>query len=312
MSDTYPVVKIPPSISNAKPQEIERVAVVHRKSIQPIKNPQLVFRCRKIGYGLLFLSTLIFAVAVVRDVKIIPYSVISFCLGFAAVNIASLLDPPQVLTQQRTYKTIEIPIDYKLLLKGKVIQPSSKVATDAQKGVSEKHFERYLTKYFSDILYPSYDFNLSDEYKYSSDFTLILANGISLIIEIDEPYEGKSKAPTHCIDVDKDYNRDLFFVNGNWIVIRFSEFQACAYPTECCYFIARTIDNLIQPINPSESLGWQFKGVDKLPMDRRWTSSQAAYMAKVDYRLEYLKEYKVYPNLNQKKRSYSGVNYSRK
>lgn len=308
MSDTYPVVKIPPSISNAKPQEIERVAVANRKSIQSVTNPQLVFRCRQIGYGLLFLSTLIFAVAVVRDVKIIPYSVISFCLGFAAVNVASLLNPPQLSRQQRILKTIEtIPVDYKLLLEGKVIQPSNKVATDAQKGVSEKHFERYLTKYFSDILYPSYEFNLNDEYKYSSDFTLILANEISLIIEIDEPYEGKSKAPTHCIDVDKDYNRDLFFVNGNWIVIRFSEFQACAYPTECCYFIARTIDNLIQPINPSESLGWQFKGVDKLPMDRRWTSAQAAYMAKVDYRLEYLKEYKVYPNLNQRKHQHSGV-----
>jgi very-short-patch-repair endonuclease len=313
MSDTYPVVKIPPSISNAKPQEIERVAIVNRKSIQPAKNPQLVFRFRQIGYGLLFLSTLIFAVAVVRDVKIIPYSVISFCLGFAAVNMASLLDPSQMPTQQQTLKTIEtIPVDYKLLLEGKVMQPSSKVATDAQKGVSEKHFEQYLTKYFGDILYPSYEFNLSGKYKYSSDFTLVLSNGISLIVEIDEPYNGKDKAPTHCTNADEDYNRDLFFVNGNWIVIRFSEFQVCAYPTECCYFIARTIDDLMQSSNRSGSLSWQFKGVDKLPMDYRWTSAQATHMAKADYRLGYLKQYKVYPNPHQKKIPYSGVKYSRK
>lgn len=311
MSDTYPVVKIPPSIANAKPQEIERITVVGEKLFQPPKNPQLILRCRQIGYGLLFTSTLIFAIAVVRDVKIIPYSVISFCLGIAAVNIASLLEQTQPSHQQSTLKTIEtIPINYKKLLDRQIIEPSNKVATDAQKGVSEQHFEKYLSKYFGDILYPSYEFNLSGKYKYSSDFTLILANGISLIVEIDEPYEGRSKAPTHCTDINKDYNRDLFFVNGNWIVIRFSEFQVCAYPAECCYFIAQTIDNLIQPTNRSASLSMQFKGVAKLPIDRRWTSAQAVYMAKKDYRLEYLNKYKIYSNPNQNKRLYSEIKYS--
>ena len=297
MSDTYPVVKIPPLIANAKPQKIENSTVISGEPVQPLKNASLILRCRQIGYGLLFLSTLIFAIAVVRDIKIIYYSVISFCLGIATVNIGSLLNSSPVSKQQTIHTKIKvIPVNYKLLLKEQIIKPSNTIATDAQKGVSEKHFEQYLIKYFNDILYPSYEFNLTDKYKYSSDFTLILANGISLIIEVDEPYEGRTKTPTHCIDVDKDYNRDLFFINGNWIVIRFSEFQVCAYPTECCYFIAQIIDKLTPQVDPCKSLGWQLKGVEKLPIDCRWTSTQATHMAKVNYRLGYLKQFKVYPN----------------
>ena len=297
MSNTYPVVKIPPLIANAKPQQIEHSTVISAQSLQPVKNSRLILRCQQIGYGLLFLSTLIFAAAVARDIKIIDYSVISFCLGIAAVNMADLLNSSPVSKQQRIHKNIEIiPIDYKLLLKDKIIEPSSKTTTDTQISASEKYFEQYLIKYFSDILCPSYEFNLTDKYKYSSDFTLILANGISLIVEIDEPYDGKTKTPTHCVDVNEDYNPDLFLINGNWIVIRLSEFQVCAYPTECCYFIAQIIDQLTPQFDPSKRLGWQFKGVGKLPVNSRWTSAQATRMAKVNYRLGYLKEFKVYPN----------------
>lgn len=310
MSNTYPVVKIPPLISNAKPQEIKANIVVNARLTQLPKNSHLVLCCRKIGYGLLFLSTLIFAVAVARDIKIILYSVISFFLGIGTISMASLLDSRQAIERQKAENIRTIPVDYKMLLEGKIMKPSSKLATAAQKGVSEKHFEQYLIKYFSDILYPSYEFNLTDKYKHLSDFTLILANGISLAVEIDEPYEGRTKAPTHCIDIDKDYNRDLFFINGNWIVIRFSEFQICAYPTECCYLIAQTIDKLIIHSDPLKSLGWQFKGVGKLSIDRRWTSAQATQMAKVEYRLGYLKQYKVCPDPNRKKIPYSGIKYS--
>jgi hypothetical protein len=293
MPDTYPVVKIPALIANAKPTQVERIALVTKKLAQPARNPQLVLRGRQVGYGLLFLSTVIFAVAVVRDVKILPYSVISFCLGLATVNMASLFDQPSNLTQQRTLrrtKSIDIiPIDYKLLLDGKVMLPST-VDNDTQKSVFEQHFRKYLTKHFGDISYPSYEFKTDGEYQYSSDFTLQLENQISLIIEIDEPYNEKNNEPQNCTDCDQDDNQDLFFVNGNWIVIRFSEFQGCAYPTECCYKIAQVIDS----IDPIQNLSRQFKGVSDLPTDPRWNTRQAIKMAQARYRLGYLKKYGIY------------------
>jgi very-short-patch-repair endonuclease len=316
---TYPVVKIPALIANAKPQQIEHRSIVVEKINRIAKYPNSILRSNQIGYGLLFLSTLIFAIAVVRDVYFLPHSLISFCLGIAAINIASLLDSAQTPDPHIETKSIEtIPIDYSSLLAGKVMayqlpgEERIDGSAKAQKGVSESYFERYLSKYFDNILHPSYEFKIDENYRYSSDFTLILDNGISLIVEIDEPYNGKDNQPHHCIDVDKDDNRDEFFVNGNWIVIRFSEYQVCAYPIECCYVIARTIDSILFPFSPrgsangrlrqqrgyandlNSNLSRQFKGVKDLPVDRRWNTRQATQMAQQDYRLGYLEKYGVY------------------
>lgn len=297
MPDTYPVVKIPALIANAKPQQIEHRSVVVEKIDRIAKYPNVILRSNQIGYGLLFLSTLIFAIAVVRDVYFLPHSLISFCLGIAAINIASLLDSAQTPDPHIETKSIEtIPIDYSSLLAGKVMayqlpgEERIDGSAKAQKGVSESYFERYLSKYFGDILHPSYEFKIDENYRYSSDFTLILDNGISLIVEIDEPYNGKDNNPHHCIDVDKDDRRDEFFINGNWIVIRLSEYQVCAYPIECCYVIARRLDSL----DPHSNLSRQFKGVKDLPVDRRWNTRQATQMAQQDYRLGYLEKYGVY------------------
>ena len=297
MPDTYPVVKIPALITNAKPQQIEHRSVVVEKIDRIAKYSNLILRSNQIGYGLLFLSTLIFAIAVVRDVYFLPHSLISFCLGVAAINIASLLDSAQTPDSRIETKNIEtIPIDYSSLLAGKVMayqlpgEDRVDGSVKAQKGVSESYFQRYLAKYFGDILHPTYEFKIDENYRYSSDFTLIQGNGISLIIEIDEPYNGKDNKPHHCIDIDKDDRRDEFFVDGNWIVIRLSEYQVCAYPIECCSVIARTIDS----IDPTSNLSRQFKGVRDLPVDRRWNTRQATQMAQQDYRLGYLEKYGVY------------------
>lgn len=316
MPDTYPVVKIPDLIANVKPQQIEHRSIVEQVT-GIVKYPKFVIRSEQIGYGLLFLSMVIFAVAAARDVRLLPYSVISLCLGIAAINTASLLKPTQRIythrsspaipgeglhQQQNVIDKVEtLPVDWQKLLDGKVM-PFGKTA-NTQVGVSEWHFKNYLTKYFASILRPSYEFKIDDNYRYSSDFTLILPNGISLIIEVDEPYNGKDNKPHHCTDIDRDDNRDNFFLNGNWIVIRFSEFQVCAYPTECCYVIARTIYSF----DPSSSSIRAFKGVSDLPIDRRWNTRQATQMAQQNYRLGYLNKYKVFPNPNSIKHPYKGL-----
>jgi hypothetical protein len=300
MHSDYPVIKIPPLIVQAQLKSLKPKQALAINT--PIGSglglggqvPKYAKCLRSAGYGLLFISALIFTVAVVSNISMLSFSFISLLFGIAAINGASLVSHQQLQKTTSVAKTeavsvsSEAAIDWSVLLAGKVM-PYGGEAT-AQMGVSEKQFGAFLTQYFGEILHPGYEFQISADYKYSSDFTLILGNGISLIVEVDEPYEGKSKKPHHCTDEDKDERRDEFFLKGNWVVIRFSEFQVCAYPIECCYEIARTIDSIDRGVNFSRA----FKGVSELPRGRRWNTQQAMAMAARDYRLEYLEKYGVY------------------
>ena len=104
----------------------------------------------------------------------------------------------------------------KQLLIGKVMLP---VATStAQVGVSERFFLQYLTEYFvtetkqgeslqvipgEELPIPGFDYN------YSTDFSLVdPQSGLRIDVEIDEPYEGKTKKPHHCCDQGKDKRRN--------------------------------------------------------------------------------------------------------
>jgi very-short-patch-repair endonuclease len=318
MKPSYPVVKIPPLLTSLKPVLIEstQLEIVKptskssidavSKSTEPVINDRSKRSRRNyyqlgygLGYGLLFISTLIFAVAVARDLPLLLQAGIIFSFGIAIINTVSLFPLQQIKEDRETSKqssieldrevitkTVEIiPVDFPKLLAGKVMAYGAKAT--AQVGVSEPQFERHLNRYFPDLLHPGYEFTVSGKYKYSSDFTLILANGISLIVEIDEPYVGNTKKPHHCTDEGKDDRRDAFFLKGNWVVIRFSEFQVCTYPIECCHTIAQVID----AIDLSSDLSKQFKGVERLPNDPRWTMKMARSMARQNYRRTYLKEY---------------------
>jgi very-short-patch-repair endonuclease len=300
MYSEYPVVKIPTLISSARQKNVKTkqiLAINATTNFSVVKPSKYAKYLRQAGYGLLFISALIFTLAVASNISLLPYSIISLLFGVAAINGASLVNvqqtsqtvnPKQAIMAHEAITKSTTAINWLALLAGKVM-PYGAEAT-AQVGVSEKQFAEFLTQYFGDILHPGYEFQISNEYKYSSDFTLILSNGISLIVEVDEPYEGKSKKPHHCTDDGKDDMRDAFFLKGNWVVIRFSEFQICAYPLECCYTIARTIDSIDQEASFSRA----FKGVGELPRDRRWNTRQAMAMAERDYRGEYLKKYGIW------------------
>ena len=67
---------------------------------------------------------------------------------------------------------------------------------------------------------------------YSPD--LVLSNGCScpIDIEIDEPYEFKTKKEIHYIGCG-DEERNKFFIQNDWFVLRFSENQINNHLTEC-------------------------------------------------------------------------------
>jgi len=176
----------------------------------------------------------------------------------------------------------------KKLLKKIVQPPASQSKGGAQQGVSEKQFFIYLCRYFSGF----YDFCMGGEFpipgtsfRYTADFILVhQPTGLAIDIEIDEPYEGRTGKPHHCVDRGKDNQRNQFFLERNWVVIRFSELQVVKYPDACCKAIARIIAQITGDYRGLV----QFGNVADLLPHKQWTVKEAIYMAKTKFRKSYL------------------------
>jgi hypothetical protein len=290
---SYPIIKIPDLIKNTKQQKI-RTTSKKEIYIETVNKHDLFLltSMRNSGYTLLFLGALIFCFSLAGNLQWLPLGVLISLLGSISANWRhiqpQLLIPQKIKSVQNIVETKLVPIDWENVLTDNTVECIDKPT--AQVGVSEGHFRKYLKQYFPDILRPSYTFKLNDSYAYSSDFTIILPNKFSIIVELDEPYEGRSKKPYHCTDTKKDLDRDEFFVNREWIVIRFSEYQTCAYPIECCYEIAILIDRF----NSSTSYSNKFVNISRLALDPQWDTKKAVAMARKDYRLQYLTKYNIY------------------
>jgi hypothetical protein len=156
---------------------------------------------------------------------------------------------------------------------------------DTKRGVSEYFFLTYLLRIDLGETSFGYEYPIDGYPKpYTSDIEIILSNGLGIQIEIDEPYVGTTHKPHHCRDIDDDYNRDLYFTNNGWIVIRFSERQIVTNPDGCCGFIAQVVINLAGDI----SLLNLAKAAKNLRPDPHWSKAEAKVMAKDDERQKYL------------------------
>jgi len=198
------------------------------------------------------------------------------------------LQPKGKESEQYNYLLQEQSKLLKKLLKRIVQPPASQGKAGAQQGVSEKQFFVYLCRYFSGF----YNFCMGGEFpipgtsfRYTADFILVhQPTGLAIDIEIDEPYEGRTGKPHHCIDRGKDNQRNQFFLERNWVVIRFSELQVVKYPDSCCKAIARVISQ----INGDYKGLVQLKNVPDLLPHKQWTVKEATYMAKTKFRKSYL------------------------
>jgi very-short-patch-repair endonuclease len=104
-----------------------------------------------------------------------------------------------------------------------------------KKGVSEEFFYRFLLKYSDITVYKSIKYSF-----YFPDL-LLVKNDLVIVLEIDEPYTLEKKEPIHFEDSDKI--RDEFFVNNNFIVLRFTEEQVISYPEKCLHVINEIIES---------------------------------------------------------------------
>jgi hypothetical protein len=123
---------------------------------------------------------------------------------------------------------------------------------------------------------------------YEPDIVLInKALNLYIDIEIDEPYDGYYRYPTHNFNQDdktnelskKDDTRDLFFTESGWIVIRFTERQVHLQEAECIAYIKDVLNSIVN---------YRFAESSSCVSEPQWDYQQAVRWAKEHYREKYL------------------------
>jgi hypothetical protein len=154
-------------------------------------------------------------------------------------------------------------------------------------GFTENQFYNTLKKYFEKDFYVYNDRHIthrSGTNCYEPDFLIISEKdnkNIFIDIEIDEPYDGLSRVPTH--ELNRDHFRDDFFIIRGYIVIRFTEKQIFEEPIQCCIYIAKIIKSI-----DSTYINEDLNSEIKISIQSQWDSLQAKKWAQEKYREKYL------------------------
>lgn len=154
-------------------------------------------------------------------------------------------------------------------------------------GFTENTFFEVLNKYFNSDFKIHNDCHIthkSGNNAYEPDFLLINEKenkNIFINIEIDEPYDGISRIPTH--EIKRDVYRDLFFTNRGYVVIRLTEKQVFEEAKQCCVFIAKVIQSIDENYSNDEL---NFK--TSISSQNQWDTLQAKKWSFEKYRENYL------------------------
>lgn len=174
----------------------------------------------------------------------------------------------------------------------------------AKKGKSELFFHKYLTDFFKDQIFTNKSieeflifetsrnlgkFRFEDgiaSLSYTPDFIFFnKETNLHIDIEIDEPYHNST--PIHFKNNPKDIERNNYFIQKKWVVIRFCEEQILLQPIACCYYIAIAISK----ITLDKSYLILFNNYNKefltLKKIKQWSFSEAKEMILNDSRNNY-------------------------
>lgn len=155
--------------------------------------------------------------------------------------------------------------------------------TSFPKGVTEDDFYAKLKSYFSDIRQGQYVNTENKTHNYKPDIVLAVEEqNLFIDIEIDEPYDGISRKPQH-FHQSSDSDRNLYFNENGWVVIRFTEEQVFKYSESCCKLVAKVVDVLV-----STDYSKSFTEVEDLTDIQQWTEAEARELAENRFRESYL------------------------
>jgi hypothetical protein len=147
--------------------------------------------------------------------------------------------------------------------------------TGARPGRYNSILKNLLSSYFPGKVHSGLCLLIPDyPYPYTPDIAYIDPNlNLHIDIEVDEPYVARSGKPHHCTGSDDRQNR--FFLDRNWVVIRFSEEQVVRHTESCCKVVAQAIaDITADPIVMA-----RFSHAPDLPRRPQWTEAEARRMA---------------------------------
>ncbi|MDD3744267.1 MAG: hypothetical protein PHX54_11640, partial [Lentimicrobiaceae bacterium] len=141
-------------------------------------------------------------------------------------------------TSSKSEQTDVYPI-FRYPKKNTVVR-SYRVGTTKRRGFKEEVFQRAIEEVFGNHFIVSGELRINtgkDTRPLEPDIALIGKKNdcLRIDIEIDEPYAGITRQPTHC--KGDDTMRDIYFVDRGWIVIRFSEYQVHMFEKQCLKFI---------------------------------------------------------------------------
>ncbi|HAW72938.1 MAG TPA: hypothetical protein DCX00_03865 [Flavobacteriales bacterium] len=170
--------------------------------------------------------------------------------------------------------------------KPNTIVRSHRIGASKRRGFKEESFEKTIRHFFGtefDVLGRT-RLNVGGITRpFEPDIAMISSSfgyNVRIDIEIDEPYSGISRKPTHCIGDDD--GRDTFFSDRGWMVVRFTEFQVHTEELACVGFLL----HILRQIQP------QYKGdlnlQPKPEESHQWTTLQAQKWARENWRESYL------------------------
>ena len=196
-------------------------------------------------------------------------------------DLRILFNPNGHFAQEKQYQypVVKIP-------KQNTILKLPRKGRSNQKGYKENDFFNKLKQQITDIeladdvhmVIPN--FNMP----YEPDIVLFDKSlNLYIDIEIDEPYDGYYRYPTHFInpedEVKKDDIRDLFFTESGWIVIRFTEKQVHCQANECIDYIKNVLHSLFNRAFDKDAI---------CEKENQWDYNQCIQWQKVHYREKYL------------------------
>lgn len=165
------------------------------------------------------------------------------------------------------------------------VQPP-RTGRNGLKGYKEEDFHDHLLLHFGERFEVRDDLILAvtgGTRAYEPDLVLHdPATRLYLDVEIDEPYNGHTRRPTHC--AGDDDLRDDHFASRGWIVVRFPEILVHERPDTCCYLLAAVLAHLL----PEYSIPAALRDGPKIPQVDPWDALQAQRWAKERFRERYL------------------------
>lgn len=155
------------------------------------------------------------------------------------------------------------------------------------RGFKERSFEEDIKSFFGQQFLITGQIHLTTgnhTRPYEPDIAIIDKNNTNLRIdiEIDEPYAGITRNPTHC--KGDDTLRDLFFTDRGWVVIRFSEHQVHTQPMSCLKFIAE----VIKSAHSTYTVPAELMNIPPIHYEETWDVLQAQKWERENYRENYL------------------------